>query len=82
MRRHLLVVSEKKIKMLKTPLVISQSEVLYRVHTPQPKQNSRLFPGPKKCFQAVRVKYAQEKSHNVLQFSVCSDLFLLFYNLN
>ena len=28
MRRHLLVVSEKKIKMLKTPFVISQGEVL------------------------------------------------------
>ena len=29
MRRHLLVVSEKKIKMLKTPFVIAQGEVLY-----------------------------------------------------
>ena len=28
MRHHLLVVSEKKIKMLKTPFVIAQSEVL------------------------------------------------------
>ena len=28
MRRHLLVVSEKKIKMLKTPFVIAQGEVL------------------------------------------------------
>ena len=28
MRRHLQVVSEKKIKMLKTPFVIAQSEVL------------------------------------------------------
>ena len=38
-----------------------------RVHTPQPKQNSRLFPGffqaLKKIFQAVRVKYEQETSH-------------------
>ena len=29
MRCHLLVVSEKKIKMLKTPIIIAQSEVLY-----------------------------------------------------
>ena len=29
MRRHLLVVTEKKIKMLKTPFVIAQGEVLY-----------------------------------------------------
>ena len=28
MRRHLLVVSEKKIKMLKTPFAIAQSKVL------------------------------------------------------
>ena len=39
----------------------------FRVHTPQPKQNSRLFPGffqaLKKIFQAVRVKYEQETSH-------------------
>ena len=30
MRHHLLVVSEKKIKMLKTPFVISQGKVSYR----------------------------------------------------
>ena len=33
MRRHLLVVTEKKIKMLKTPFVIAQGEVLSLVHT-------------------------------------------------
>ena len=32
MRRHLLVVSEKKIKMLKTPFVIAQGEVLWWRH--------------------------------------------------
>ena len=32
MRRHLLVVSEKKIKMLKTPFVIAQGEVLQVAH--------------------------------------------------
>ena len=41
--------------------------MMYRVHTPQPKQNSRLFPGffqaLNKIFQAVHVKYEQETSH-------------------
>ena len=41
--------------------------ILIRVHTPQPKQNSRLFPGffqaLNKIFQAVHVKYEQETSH-------------------
>ena len=44
-----------------------QETPVFRVHTPQPKQNSRLFPGffqaLKTFFQAVRVKYAREKSH-------------------
>ena len=50
-------------------MLYSNMDMIGRVHTPQPKQNSRLFPGYfqalKTFFQAVCVKYEQEASHKV-----------------
>ena len=59
-----------------------QSDI--RVHTPQPEQNLRLFPGYfqalKTFFQAVCVKYEQEASHKV-EYLVSANLLFSFIKM-